>query len=287
MIKKKRNNGLNIPEAGSIDTVSNGAGKDEADDSRTPGGSVRVLDRAVRILGFLAESRRRVGITEIADATDLSKATVHRILSTLRDYSIVIRDDGGLYQMGPSVLFWADAYQKKAGLCEIARPWLRALWEEALETVHLFIFEGGEAYYLDKLDSPHPVGMRSHIGARRDLYSTSAGRSILAALPRPDLDAFFEKTELLPRTPNTVTDRKELEKILAVGRERGFCEEVEENEVGIRCVGAAILDLRGYPVGAVSISAPAYRFSDSQSRALGEKLRDTVLAISRELGYRG
>jgi len=287
MIKKKRNNGLNVPETGRIGTESSGLGEGEADDSRTPGGSVRVLDRAVSILGFLAQSRRQVGITEIADATNLSKATVHRILSTLRDYSIVIRDDGGLYQMGPSVLFWADAYQKKAGLCEIARPWLRALWEESRETVHLFIFEGGEAYYLDKLDSPHPVGMRSRIGAKRDLYNTSGGRAILAALPEADLEAYFENTEFLPRTTHTITDRDELRKILAIGREKGFCEEVEESEEGIRCVGAALLDVRGYPIGAVSISAPAYRFSDGQSRALGERIRDTALAISRELGYRG
>ncbi len=47
MIKKKRNNGLNVPETGRIGTVSNRAAGDEADDSRTPGGSVRVLDRAV------------------------------------------------------------------------------------------------------------------------------------------------------------------------------------------------------------------------------------------------
>ena len=78
-----------------------------------------------------------------------------------------------------------------------------------------------------------------------------------------------------------------LEEFLAECRKRGFCEEVEENEEGIRCVGAAVLDLRGYPVGAVSVSAPAYRFSDSQSLALGAKIRETALAISRELGYRG
>ena len=70
-----------------------------------------------------------------------------------------------------------------------------------------------------------------------------------------------------------------------IGREQGFCEEKEENEEGIRCVGAAILDLRGYPVGAVSVSSPSYRFSDEQSRSIGVFVRDTALAVSRGLGY--
>ncbi|HPF84534.1 MAG TPA: IclR family transcriptional regulator [Aminivibrio sp.] len=271
-----------VPNAG-----GNGLKDDDERNAKETGGSIRVLDRAMSVLGYMAESRRQVGITEIADAVGLSKATVHRILSTLKEYSVVLKDDSGRYQMGPSVLFWADAYRQRAGLAEISRPLLRRLWEESHETVHLFIFEGGEAYYLDKLDSPHPVGMRSRIGAKRDLYSTSGGRAILAALPEAEVDAYLDRTELLPRTENTVTEKAELKKLLAAGRERGFCEEVEENEEGIRCVGAAILDLRGCPVGAVSISAPAYRFSDSQSLALGAKIRETALAISRELGYRG
>ncbi len=54
------------------------------------------------------------------------------------DYSIVIRDDGGLYQMGPRSFSGRTPIRRRPGLCEIARPWLRALWE-ALETVHLFI----------------------------------------------------------------------------------------------------------------------------------------------------
>ncbi len=63
------------------------------------------------------------------------------------------------------------------------------------------------------------------------------------------MDAYLDKTELLPRTENTVTEKAELKKLLAAGRERGFCEEVEENEEGIRCVGAPILDLEGFPCG--------------------------------------
>lgn len=51
---------------------------------------VRVLDRALSVLNFMAEERRPVGITEIAEATGLSKATVHRILATLQLHGVVV-----------------------------------------------------------------------------------------------------------------------------------------------------------------------------------------------------
>ncbi len=100
-----------------------------------------------------------------------------------------------------------------------------AVGRESHETVHLFIFEEEEeAYYLDKLDGPTPWGCVPALGAKRDLYSTSGGRAILAALPEAEVDAYLNGTELLPRTENTVTEKAELKKLLAAGRERGFCE---------------------------------------------------------------
>ena len=251
------------------------------------GMNIRVLERSLAILAFMAEERRLIGVTEIAEATDLSKSTVHRILSTFREKNVVLRDEGGRYQVGPAVLLWADAYRRSSGLAEIARPFMRRLWEETHETVHLFIYENGKAFYLDKLDSPHPVGMRSRIGAPLSLYSTSGGRAILAALPEAELDAYLSRTTLERRTNATVTDPEALRRVLDDVRRNGWAEENQENEEGIRCIGAAVRSLDGTPAGAVSISAPAYRMSDERARALCERVRSTAEGVSRELGYRG
>ena len=247
---------------------------------------VRVLDRALSVLNFMAEERRPVGITEIAEATGLSKATVHRILATLQLHGVVLKDRESKYQIGPAVLLWAESHRRASSLLEISRPHLESLWELSKETVHLFVYENGAAYYLEKLESPHPVGMRSRIGARLSLYSTSAGKAILAALPENELCRYLSEAALEPKTSHTKSNPEELRKELEMIRQRGYAEDNQENEEGIRCVGAAILDFRGYPVGAVSISAPAYRFSGAKSSRLGEKVREAALLISRELGYK-
>ena len=46
---------------------------------------VQSVDRALRIIEFLAENPTGAGITEISKSLGLSKGTVHRLISTLKE----------------------------------------------------------------------------------------------------------------------------------------------------------------------------------------------------------
>jgi DNA-binding IclR family transcriptional regulator len=250
----------------------------------TSASNIRVLERAVSVLSTLARNKREMGVTEIAVATELSKATVHRILGTLEDHHVIIRLENGHYRIGPAALLWADAYTAQLDLVEVARPALRAIWEKVRETVHLTVYEQNEAYYLDKLESPHPVRMHSRIGASLRLYSSAAGRAILAFLPEHEQRTYFRKNAIEALTERTRTDMADILNMLSQIRRNGWAEENQENEDGIRCIGAPILDCRAYPLGAVSVSAPAYRFDDDAARQTALRIRDAAWGISAKLG---
>jgi DNA-binding IclR family transcriptional regulator len=49
-------------------------------------------------------------------------------------------------------------------------------------------------------------------------------------------------------------------------------------------VGAALLDRRDRPVGAISVSAPTSRFSEEEALRVGPWCADTAKTISAELG---
>ena len=247
---------------------------------------IRVLERAFSVLNCIATADVSLGVTEISKLTGLSKTTVYRILSTMLDSNVLIRNPAGIYQLGPSVLFWGEGYRHKSSLIEISRPFMDELCSCSQETVHLFSYENGTGYYIDKRESPQPVGMKSRIGARIDLYCTSAGRAILAGLPKGELNQYLAAVEMEKKTSSTIIDREELIHILEGVRELGFAEENQENEEGIRCVGAALLNHNGYPVGAMSISAPAYRFSSEKRNIFGPYLRDKASEISIQLGWK-
>lgn len=209
---------------------------------------VRVLSRAFSILVHMARERRLLGITEIASAVSLPKATVYRMLDGLeRERAVLNR--GGAYEIGPIALLLADAYRRQVGFAEVARARLLALRNATKETVHLFVYERGEFYYLDKMESPYQVRMHSQVGAKASLVRLSAGKAVLAHLSEDERRAIGEPV------PESV--EAEFPEI----RAKGYAVDDEQNEPGLRCVGAAILDDRGHPRGAVSVSAPVYRFT--------------------------
>ncbi len=89
-------------------------------------------------------------------------------------------------------LLLADAYRSQVGFAEAARPHLLSLRNETKETVHLFVYERGEFYYLDKIESPYQVRMHSRIGGRASLFRLSAGKALLAGLSPDDLKELHE-----------------------------------------------------------------------------------------------
>jgi DNA-binding IclR family transcriptional regulator len=61
------------------------------------------------------------------------------------------------------------------------------------------------------------------------------------------------------RTVHTLTSRDALERELAQIRTEGVSIDDEENELGVRCVGAVVAGRGGRALAAISVSAPAAR----------------------------
>ena len=234
-------------------------------------GAIRVLSRAFSILTHLAHEKRPLGITEISSAVSLPKATVYRILDSLEAERAVI-NRGGSYELGPVTLLLADGYRSQVGFAEAARTHLLSLRNETKETVHLFVYERGELYYLDKIESPYQVRMHSRIGGRASLFRLSAGKAVLACLSSGDMKEIQD-----PVPPEVAAELPGI-------RSRGYAVDDEQNEQGLRCVGAAILDGSGRPRGAVSVSAPVYRFPPHIVESMGLLVKRSAEAISLSVG---
>jgi len=94
--------------------------------------------------------------------------------------------------------------------------------------------------------------------------------------------------EPLPaRTPNSIVSAQALEAELVRTRGRGYAIDNEENEAGIRCVGAPILDYTAAPIAAISISVPRERMDDESCTRLGLLVREAAQMVSRRKGFSG
>ena len=245
---------------------------------------IAVLTKAIKLMNYIADSEKASGVTELSKKFGMPKATVHRILTTLCEDNVILRTEEGLYRIGPTVLFWSSGYHFAAGIAELAQPYMRQLRDESKETVHLSVYEQGRAQYADRLNSSQSVVLRwSRLGSSLPLYCTAAGRAILAALPPEELEAYLTKTEMTARTKATITSPEKLKTMLSRFRMQGYAEENQENEENIRCIGAAILNRNGYPVAAISLTAPSFRFTDYDAVVFGPKVAAAAAAISARL----
>jgi IclR family acetate operon transcriptional repressor len=82
------------------------------------------------------------------------------------------------------------------------------------------------------------------------------------------------------RTRNTITATAALAKEMARIRERGYALDLEESELGVRCIAFPVFVGRPVPQAAVSISAPRERLSD---RRLGEIATRARRVLNEEL----
>jgi len=244
------------------------------------------LQRAIDILGLFDDESPELGITEIAEALDLHKSTVAGLVYTLEDNDYLTQDGATRkYRLGFKLVERASTLLDQIDLRSVARPHLLELRDWCDESVNLAIPEGGQIIYVERLTTTQSLGMRAKVGYRGLMHCTALGKAILARLNLPQAEQIAAEMGLPETTARTITGMEQLLEDLSRIREQGFAVDDEENEVGVRCVAAPILDHTGQPVAAVSISAPAHRLPVTEVPLYGQQVKQVAGAISRELGY--
>jgi IclR family acetate operon transcriptional repressor len=168
----------------------------------------------------------------------------------------------------------------------LAHPILMELKEKTGETVNLGILDGAEAIYLETIPGPGAIRVNTWPGKRLPIHCTALGKALAAELSQDELGAILAKTGLPGSTPNTHTTFESLQADLELTRQRGYAIDDEEDEVGLRCIGAPIRDHQGNTVAALSVTGLAHRVPLANLPELAIAVMDTARRISELQGYR-
>ena len=223
------------------------------------------LARGLQIITLLGKRGLGMRLSDISQELGLAKSTTFRLLETLEQEGFVSQDgDRGSYRSSLKLLSISGNIIDNLGLNESVTPLLSELAHVSQETIHMAMLRQNEAVYVEKVDSPNSIRMYSQIGASILLHSTAMGKAILAHLPDDRLQEILAEEGLLSRTENTITNTKVLLTTLDSVRSKGFAIDEQENEVGVRCIGAPVFIRNNQVVGAISISAPTFRVDQEQ-----------------------
>lgn len=246
--------------------------------------TVTAVERAADILVFFARSEKRaLGITEIANGLELSKAVVHRVLASFRSRDLVAYDDETRrYSLGPMALILGLTCLNRLDVRRLGSAELPALSRKTGETATLSVLTGSSRIYVDQVTPDREVIMSVSIGVPFPLHAGASSKAFLAFLPDDEIDAYLTGA-LEPLTTATITDKRMLKRELRTVRKRGWADSVAERQSGAASVAAPVLDHSNRPVAVISVCGPADRF-DEQRDAAVRHLLETTTRLSRSLG---
>jgi IclR family acetate operon transcriptional repressor len=179
------------------------------------------------------------------------------------------------YALGPRLIPLGDTAGRMVGAW--ARPHLAELVSQVGETANLAMLEVDSVVYVAQVPSPHSMRMFTEVGRRVPAHCTGVGKALLSTLRDSDVTQILRRTGMPAQTATTITTPEAMLAELARIRQRGYAVDDGEQEVGVRCVAAPVLDSPA-PV-AISVSGPAGRLTADRVTDVGRLL----LAAANEL----
>jgi DNA-binding IclR family transcriptional regulator len=263
---------------GSVRIVDN-----HADSDSVPG--TQAVRRAATLLRLVSSGGANgVAVAALVRDTGLTRPTVHRLLSALRNEGLVDRDEAtGCWLPGPELFLMGSVAAARYDVTSVARDIVRSLAVRTEESAFLSARRGDETVCLISEEGSFPI--RSFVlyeGKRFPLGVASAGTAILSFLPDHDVDAYLERHPGLEQHWGAAHGPERLRRRLRETQERGFAINPGLIVEGSYGLGAVVFGRTGEPQWALSITGVEFRFSAERLPELGR----TLLAHAHQLTSR-
>ncbi len=247
------------------------------------GNRVRSVSRALAILEVMAREEDRLGLVAISRLVGLDPTTTHRLLHTMEEHGFVTQSPiDGKYSLGIRAFQIGNAVTRVTILRQVARPFIQVLMERTGETANLAVKDGAEAAYVEQVAGPHFLRTFSEVGRGVPLHCTAVGKALLMGANEVELKR-LAAGGLKRYSPNTVTTLDGFVAEVQRCREQGYSLDMEEFELGARCLGAPILGSDGKVLCAISVAGPAARMSAERLRGLVPIITRSAAEISQAL----
>jgi IclR family transcriptional regulator, pca regulon regulatory protein len=255
----------------------------DAADGDGQGEFVQSLERGLAVIRAFGFRRVSLTITDVAEATGLTRATARRFLLTLVRMGYV-RNNGREYWLRPRVLELGYAYLSGITLPEAAKPFMDELVEQVQESASIAVRDDGDIVYVAHA-APHRImTINVPIGGRDPLFCTALGRVLLAAEPDDEVDRYLKSSNLNAYTDVTLTDPEGLRAALDQVRADGYSLVEDELEDGLVALAVPVHDGDGAVMAAMNVCAYSPRTSPDDLLATGlPLLREAVAKVENDM----
>ena len=200
---------------------------------------VGVIDKAMAIIRAVEASPST--LADLVASTGIQRATCHRLATALEKHGTLRRDDQGRFELGPSLIGLGRIAEQRLPLAAHAGAVLETLRDRTGESTQLFVRERSIRRRVPGAESEHGLRTIVPVGAALSMDAGSA-----AAVLRDGLSL--------------------------VGS-------VEERELGVASVSAAVRDTAGRVIAAISVSGPIDRMTRDPKGRFGPSVEQAARAL--------
>lgn len=201
------------------------------------------LDRFTEVMDCISNHPNEgIGISELARETELSKSTVHRMLSSMVSHQLVTQNSQTKqYMLGPKSMFWGSQYLRSQDPIGLMGQYCEEISTKTGLYSYLSRFQGDQVYCTH---THQPSHLRNkffvHVGQRMPFYCCAASKAILAYQGPERISTLLANETLLPITPFTLSNREDVERELemVVKEDIAYC--LQELEIGVSAISVPI-----------------------------------------------
>ncbi|MDO8276519.1 MAG: IclR family transcriptional regulator, partial [Burkholderiaceae bacterium] len=241
--------------------------------------AISSLDRAIDLLETFSEAQPELTLTEIVGKTGYHKATVFRLLTSLRHRLLLTKDDHtGKYRLGLRMVAFADIAKAGNNFIGQARNAMLELRDETRQTIYLSVRKGDYRYDIEQIQGLAETRLSILLGEPKLLEIGAAGRVMLACMSDEEVDGYFSRTRKLRLASTNVTSVK---REVAEIRKRGYGESLGHG--GMTAIAAPLWGVGNAPLGTISTILALDVFKRDHGR-VAAALVARVGALSQALG---
>ncbi len=242
--------------------------------------------KAFGVLEVLVRAGRAITLSELMQATELPKPTLHRTLALFEEAGFLAREPGGrAYIIGERLSRFALDVLRSDGAAAERRTILRRVVSEISESCNLAVLQKGALIYLDRIEAPWPL--RLHVadgGGVLPLHCCASGKLLLAHLTPAERGRLLELMPLQRYTERTITDKAVLESELDRIVKAGYAVDNEEYVLGVACVAVPVRNRHGDVIASVAVQGATARLPLMRAIEFIPRLRTAAAEIGATFG---
>jgi IclR family transcriptional regulator, KDG regulon repressor len=242
--------------------------------------------KALEIMEVFLKTDSELSIYDVAKLTGIKPSTAYRVTYLLVNKGYVYqRYKRGKYSMSPKKLFeFAGLAKRKLNVRIIALPFLHDLTKETGYSSNMALCLGKVGFDYETINPSDGFSFAPSSRAY-DLYNSAVGKVFLAYMHEKELQEYFETTKLISKTPNTISELKDLKIQLEHVKQEGVAFDYEEAFVGLNAIAAPVWDSDGNVAAAIGIFGSSVRLTRQKTIKLAPIVKKYALDISKAMGY--